>query len=373
MRKIMKQGFVVLSAIIAFASCKKEYHPINSNVPAVTTLNAPADQSTIALQPATGASIVFQWNASNTQDQVLYEVAFDKTGGDFSKPVYKVLSDGSGIQPQATITQKDLNTVAAAAGIASSSTGTLKWTVITSIATNVKIGTAVHTLQISRPAGFAVLPAAMYITGTATEGGDDITKAVAMKKTADGVFEAYTALQPGTYQLTDKPDASGTKYYIDANGIIQQGTSTTTVTAAKKPYRVDLDFTVATTKIVAIDSIGLFVSAYNTETAYLTYMGNGVWENPKIPVTFFQFSWGRDDRYKFILHTPAGLEYWGSENANNVPPAGQPADYFYLLPVTNDEWNNTYKFPPAADTHNVKIDVYFQASGDYTHTTTAFN
>jgi hypothetical protein len=155
--------------------------------------------------------------------------------------------------------------------------------------------------------------------------------------------------------------------------IIQQGSSTTTVIAAKKPYRIDLDFTVATTKTVAIDSIGLFVSAYNTETAYLTYMGNGVWENPKIPVTFFQFSWGRDDRYKFVLHTPAGLEYWGSENVNNNPPAGQPADYFYLLPVTNDEWNNTYKFPPAADTHNVKIDVDFQASGDYTHTTTAFN
>ena len=80
-----------------------------------------------------------------------------------------------------------------------------------------------------------------------------------------------------------------------------------------------------------------------------------------------------DDRYKFILHTANGLEYYGSSNVNNNPPAGQPASYFYLLPVTNDQWNNTYKFPPAVDTHNVKVDVYFQGNGTYTHTATVVN
>jgi len=373
MKKIVQLSFVVLSAIIAFTSCKKDDHALNTTVAPVNTLIAPTNQASISLQPATGASIVFQWNASTTQDLVLYEVAFDKADGDFSKPVYKVLADGSGVQAQATITQKDLNTIASLAGIASSSSGTLKWTVITSLATNAKVGTAVHTLQITRPAGFAVLPAAMYITGTATEGGTDITKAVAMKQTAAGVFELYTSLQPGTYQLTDQPNANGTKYYIDANGIIQLGNSTTTITAATKPYRINLDFTVATTKIVSIDSLGLYMSAYNTEIGQLSYIGNSTWEIAKLPVTFYQFSWGRDQRYKFILHTSAGLEYWGSTLANNVDPSGQPASYFFLVPVTNDQWNNTYKFPAAADTHNVKVDVYFQAASDYTHTATAFN
>jgi hypothetical protein len=212
----------------------------------------------------------------------------------------------------------------------------------------------------------------MYITGTATEGGADVTKAIAMKKTADGVFELYTSLQPGTYQLTDKPDASGTKYYVDAAGLIQLGSSATTVAAPVKPYRLDFDFTDATTKMMAIDTMGLYMSAYNTEIGQLSYIGNSTWEAAQVPVTFYQFSWGRDQRYKFILHTPAGLEYWGSTNANNVDPAGQPASYFYLVPVTNDQWNNTYKFPAAADMHNVKVDVYFQASGPYTHVVTAF-
>ncbi|MFI5157483.1 MAG: SusE domain-containing protein [Sphingobacteriales bacterium] len=374
MRRLIKSGFMVLLAIIAFASCKKNNYAINSSIAPVTSLTAPTDQTSISLEP-TGANIVFQWTPSSTQatSMVLYEVAFDKAGGDFSHPVYKILSDGSGVQSQATITQDTLNKVASYAGIASSSTGTLKWTVIASVAANTVVSSAKHTLQITRPAGFAVLPTALYLTGTATEGGADVTKAIAMKQTSAGVFEVYTSLQPGTYQLTDKPTAAGTKYYLDANGTIQLGSSTTTVTAATKAYRLNLDFNVATSTIVSIDSVGLYMSAYNTEIGKLGYIGNSTWEIAKLPVTFYQFSWGRDQRYKFILHTSAGLEYWGSTLQNNLDPAGQPASYFYTVPVTNDQWNNTYKFPAAADMHNVKVDVYFPATGTYMHTATAFN
>lgn len=375
MKTLNKLSFMVMLAIITFGSCKKDVRALDINVAPVAALSAPLDQASISLQPATGASIVFQWNATKAEDGdlVLYEVAFDKADGNFSNPVYKILSDGSGVQTQATITQKDLNKIASLTGIQSSSSGKLKWAVIVSKATNAKVSTETRTLQITRPAGFAIVPAMIYITGTATEAGDDVTKAIALKKTADGVFELYTSLKPGTYQLTDQPNSNGTKYFLDANGIIQLGNSTTTITAATQPYRLSFDFTIATSKIVAIQSLGLFMSAYNMEIGQLNYIGNSVWEAAKIPVTFYQFSWGRDERYKFILHTINGLEYYGSENVNNVAPAGQPVDYFYLLPVTNDQWNNTYKFDPAADTHNVKVDVYFKASAPYTHTATPFN
>jgi hypothetical protein len=374
MRRYIKSGIMALLAITVFASCKKNNYALNSTVAPVTSLTAPTDQTSISLQ-TTGANIIFQWAPSTTQatSMVLYEVAFDKAGGDFSHPVYKILSDGSGVQSQATITQDTLNKVASYAGIASSSSGTLKWAVFASVATNEVVSTVTHTLQITRPAGFAVLPAAMYITGTATEGGADVTKAIVMKQTAAGVFELYTSLQPGTYQLTDKPTDAGTKYYLDNNGMIQLGSSTTTVTAATKAYRLKLDFNVATSNIVSIDSLGLYMSAYNTEIGMLGYIGNSTWEIAKLPVTFYQFSWGRDQRYKFILHTSAGLEWWGSTMLNNLDPAGQPASYFYLVPVDNDQWDSTYKFPAAADTHNVKVDVYFPATGTYTHTATAFN
>ncbi|MDB4923368.1 SusE domain-containing protein [Mucilaginibacter sp.] len=375
MKTLIKLSFAVLLAVVAFTSCKKDTRSLNLGLTPVSILNEPSDQADIKIQPITGSSLVFKWNAAQAADGdlVLYEIAFDKADGNFSKPVYKTVSDGSGVQAQATITQKDLNKIAALAGVASSSSGKIKWAVIASKATNAMLSTMTRSLTIERPAGFAILPTAMYLTGTATESGADVTKAIPLKKTADGLFELYTSLKAGTYQLTDKPDASGTKYYLNASNVIQQGTSSTTVSGATKTYRLSYDFNVATTDATEIQSVGLYMSAYNDEIGQLAYIGNSTWEAAKIPVTFYQFSWGRDERFKYIIHTPAGLEYYGSENANNDAPAGKPADYFYLLPVTNDQWNNTYKFDPAADTHNVKVDVYFQATGPYRYTATAFN
>jgi hypothetical protein len=334
----------------------------------VSTLGSPSDAASIKLEPATGASLVFKWSATQAADGdlVLYEIAFDKAGGNFSKPVYKVVSDGSGVQAQATITQKDLNKIASLAGIDASSTGQVKWAVIASKATNTKLSTTTRTLSIERPAGFAVLPDALFLTGSATEGG-----AIPLKKTADGIFEVYTSLQAGTYQLTDKADGSGTKFYVDATGLIKQGSDATTISGATKVFRLDYDFNVATTQFTEIQSMGLYMSAYGTEIGQLTYKGGGTFEAASIPIVFYQFSWGRDERYKYALHTAAGVEYYGSENLNNnnYPPSVTP-DYFYLLPVTNDQWNNTYKFDHAADNKSIKVDAYFKADGPYTQVIT---
>ena len=363
-------------ALLLITSCKKDIKTLDLNITPVSSLAAPADNSDIQLQPATGANIVFQWSPALTPDSglILYEVVFDKADGDFSNPLYKILADGSGVQTQATVSQKDLNKIAALAGIQASSSGKIKWGVLASKATNAKISTQIRTLQIDRPAGFATVPDSLFIFGTATEAGSDPSNGIPLKKTADGVFEIYTSLTAGSYLLTDQRNANGNEYYIDVNNnnIIKLGNTPTEITGATKAYRLDFDFNVATSEATEIQSIGLYQSANNAEIGQLTYAGNSTWQIDTLSVVFVQFSWGRDDRYKFIMHTPAGLEYWGSQNANNVSPAGQPASYFYLLPVTNDQWNNTYKFDPSADNHSVKVDIYFKASGPYTHTVNVF-
>ncbi len=372
--KNIRQGLLATLTVLLIASCKKDIKPLDLTLTPVSNLTAPADNADIQLQPATGGNIVFQWSAAQTPDSgvVLYEVAFDKADGDFTKPLYKILADGSGIQTQATVSQKDLNKIAALAGIEASSSGKVKWAVLASKATNSKISTETRTLQIERPAGFATVPDSLFLFGTATEAGNDPSNAIPLKKTGDGVFELYTSLTAGSYLLTDQRNASGTEYYIDVNNnnIIKLGNTPTEVAGATKAYRLSYDFNVATSQETEIQSIGLYQSANNAEIGQLSYIGNSTWQIDSLPVVFVQFSWGRDDRYKFIVHTPSGLEYFGSQNANNVPPAGQPASYFYLFPVTNDQWNNTYKFDPSADNHSVKVDVYFNANGPYTHKVT---
>ncbi len=373
----MKNISLSLLASLAFlliSSCKKDIKSLDLTITPVSTLAAPADNSDIQLQPATGASIVFQWSRAQTPDSglILYEVAFDKADGDFSNPIYKILADGSGVQTQATVSQKDLNKIAALAGIKASSSGKIKWGILASKATNAKISAETRTLQIERPAGFATVPDSLFIFGTATEAGSDPANAIPLKKTADGVFELYTSLGTGSYLLTDQRNANGNEYYIDLNSsnIIKSGNTPTEITGTTKAYRLRYDFNVATSEATVIESIGLYQSANNAEIGQLTYAGNSIWQIDSLPVVFVQFSWGRDDRYKFFMHTSAGVEYYGSTNADNVPPAGQPPSYFYLVPVTNDQWSNTYKFDPSADNHSVKVDAYFKAGGPYTHKVT---
>jgi hypothetical protein len=288
-------------------------------------------------------------------------------------PVYQTVSDGSGQQTQATISQKEMNKIASLAGIAASSSGKVLWTVIASKGANQKPASVFRTLVLERPAGFAEPPDSLYLTGTATEGGDQIASAVPFKKVSDGVFELYTSLKAGTYQLSDKRGNGGATYYVDTHNMIQKGSATTQVSGAAKAYRLTCDFNVASFQQVEIQSIGLYMAAYNKEIGQLSYTGNSTWNIDSLPVVFMQFSWGRDDRYKYILHTSSGLEYWGSKNADNVPPAGQPASYFYLVPVTSDQWNNTFKFDPAADGHQVDVQVFFQSTGPYTQQVTYLN
>jgi hypothetical protein len=369
MKKIMKLAGVMLLVIIAVSSCKKDDHPLDFNFTPIAGLATPEDNAVVKLDPSSSADVLFKWNPASTDDGgvILYEFLLDKEGGDFSKPVYKTMSGNNGVYAQISITHKDLTNIANSVGIAASSTGKLKWMVIASKGTN-KVPSPSRTLILERSAGFTEYPADLFITGSATEGGTDLSKAIKLKKTSDGAFEIYTSLKSGDYILTDKNTDGGKKYYID-NGVIKEGATPVTVSGVAKAYRLNFDFSSAAFKSVEIQSIGLFMSAYSKEIGTLNYIGNGVFEAPSIAVEFFQFSWGRDERYKFIIHTASGLEYVGSKAKDNGSPAGQPASYFYLNPTTNDQWDFTYKFDPSADKKNVKVDVMLQPNA-YTHKVT---
>ena len=100
----------------------------------VNQLYEPTDGKEVVLQSSASASLFFEWESAKAEDSgaPLYEVVFDKEGGDFSKPIYKVLSDNGGSLSYATISHKTLNKVGAAAGLNSGETGTLVWTVMAS-------------------------------------------------------------------------------------------------------------------------------------------------------------------------------------------------------------------------------------------------
>lgn len=372
MKNIFK--FLQLSILLVLAAgCDKSSRDINLNITEVTTFYAPNDNIFVKLEPSGSASVGFEWEQAKAEDGtlVMYEVAFDKEGGDFSQPVYKMSSDGNGVQNKLTLSHKDLNRIANMAGIGSLETGKIKWTVLAYKGTNVKPSPVSRTIEVERPAGFAEIPNEIFITGSATEFGTDAANAQKLKFVEPGVFEIYTSLKEGEYNFISKNDGSGNSFYIDGSVLRENGEANSPA-ATEAVYRIRLDFNNAAVSMQEVKSLGYWFSPHNSILAELNYEGNGVFKAGNVPIEFKQEGWGRDERYKFRMTLMDGgneiIEDWGSENRDNSRPDNNtPASWYRIFKYSPNQWDYTFKFQTEADMKNVDMIVYFSPNADYTH------
>lgn len=373
MKQFIQSYFGYCLVLLAFAACDKDKNLDHTAVTPVKNFFTPENNRFVKLQPASQASVVFEWEQAKAEDGglVMYEIAFDKEGGDFSKPVYKMVSDNAGVMNKGTVTHKILNTVAKLAGIPSSSTGKLIWTVYSSKGINAQKAELSRTIELERPAGIDPIPSDVFITGTATEGGADLSAALPLKQIDNGVFEIYTSLKPGTYSFADRKTGTPVTFSIDGNSVKEGGN--TTVAGTTKPYRLTLDFNNASATRTEIKDVGLFFSPNNSIAFTLNYTAGGVWKAENKLIVFKQESWGRDERYKFRFTVNDGTgdktEWKGSSNADNQrPTSGSPASYWFVLPINNnDQWNYAFKYQTEADNKNCDVLLNMTTGGPYSH------
>lgn len=371
MKTIIKLG-ILSFVLLLISSCNKD-DEINLNVSAVKTLYEPTDGKTVVLQSSASATLYFEWEPALAEDggMVLYEVAFDKEGGDFSKPIYKTASDNNGGYNYATITHSQINKIAQYAGIESSATGKIIWTVFSTKGVNEVKAEKYRTLEITRLAGFAELPVDVYVTGAGSEGGSDLTNASIMKAIASGEYEIYTKLTSSeSYYFTDANSGTPRQFYIE-NGVLIEGTSTSTVDTTAV-YRINLDFNSGSSVITQISDIQLYFCPNDDFVFSHEYQGNGIWKASSQPITFKQEDWGRDERYKFMMTTINSSgetveEWWGTPNTDSRPTADSPASYYYLYEVDDSQWDGKFKFADEMDSALVDVTIYFQATDEYTH------
>ena len=168
--KITKVVALFTTLAIIF-SCTEDMEYRDTAVSPVNQLYEPISGKSVELVASATASLFFEWEAAKAEDSgsPLYEIVFDKEGGNFSNPLYKVLSDNNGARNYATISHKTLNKIGAAAGLNSGETGTIIWTVIASRGLSTAMSNVSHKLTITRMLGLQ-RSISIILTGEATEG-----------------------------------------------------------------------------------------------------------------------------------------------------------------------------------------------------------
>lgn len=348
-KKIIKSTIIAFLAI-AIAGCndKTEMSTHDLEVSAVERLYDPGSGEVLLLTAT--AEQHFEWEPARAADggMVSYEVIFDKTNGDFSEPIFRQVSNENGKATSATISHKTLNSIAAKAGIEAEQEGSFKWTVVASKGGPIApLGIQINILTVKRLAGFAELPEAVYVTGTATEAGADIANAMVMKQVADGEFEIFTRLTGGaSYNFVDSRSSETRRTFYTDGSVVKEGTTNTSVSETGI-YHIYLDFTTGGWSIRSIQQLALFINS-SQQLVVLDYVGNGVWER----LNFTPNSDG-DDRYKFRmwdgtapdLTRQSATSEWRSFSPNDSRPGPNPnANWYWMREVIETppiaQWTN---------------------------------
>lgn len=369
MKNSLLIALLAIVSLATFIGCTKNKELDHLKVSPVANLFSPANNKFIKLDPKSGTQ-TFEWQQARAEDGglVMYEVLFDKEDGDFSHPVYASPSNNNGAATKLTLTDAQLNKIAEAAGINPTNTGKIKWTVWASKGINVEKGAPVSILELERPAGFTEIPADLYITGSATEAGADLSKAIKMKKLSSTSYEIITSLKDGEYFFVDRNTGTPMKFSNSNGDIIVDGTTPVTGT---KVYRIVVDFEKITVDVKEIRRVEYYFSP-DDRYIQMAYAGNSMYKLTTT-VTFKQENWGRDERYKFVMvFNDNGADEFvrlSSANRDNQrPTATTPLSYWEFGSYDADRWNYTFKFATEADGKEVDIIADFSPSLDkYTH------
>ena len=372
MKRIFLHITFIISLIVISVSCSSEGEVRDLGVTPVNTLYEPVDGRTLVLQSSASAMLYFEWEPARAEDSgvVLYEVAFDNADGDFSNPIFVIASDNNGRSNHATLSHKQLNQIAAAAGIESAEEGTLKWTVFSSKGINPVKAKQERTITLTRLAGLANIPDQLFISGPATELGSDISNSIKMKKINDGEFEIYTKLKGGeNFQFVSNNSGEPLTFSLSGEKLIEGGTSTVENTGIYKYY---LDFNIGSFTVKEITKVNLYL-CWSQRKIELPYKGLGIWELTNHTITGLTGNDNSDDRYKFRMESSAGETEWRSPG-NDSKPSGADA-YYYMVEKNNvDQWTNgeVWKSPSTTGWSDKTYDFIFSLNSEieYTHNLT---
>ena len=378
MKKIYRTIIFCLTVLLCLNACKEAEVAVDHTT-VLTQFAYKTENMQLTLNPDSKDTIRLEWEKSKAADysSVFYQVLFIAENGDFATPLYTEIPTNFGHDNFVIFSNKQMNVIAERLGIKSAQSGTIKWKVKATNGIVDLLNTDFKTITVQRPVGYAESPLDIYMLGTAASVGDDLTKAIKLKRTATGEFEIFTNLIPGDYYFVDNTTGTHRRFTLDGLTLLEDATKTSAITT-ENVYRIHLSFNQATASQSVIESVGLWYVPANNVIATLTYKGNSTWEALNTYIEFIAdpITKINDQRYKFRIteKTTAGTtttSYLGSTIIkNSVPTTASPLSYFFIVqeqvPSVSDY---TFKFPTDMNKKNVSVTLMLQPSLDqYTHT-----
>jgi len=372
----MKKIIWIFSLAILLAGCNQEYE-FSTAFTTPTVLNSP---DSVIIDVASQSNIVLSWTGGGAAiGDVIYQVLFDKVGGDFSNPVYTTLSD-LGAEPQWTITHALLNTIARKAGVAPASTGDIIWTVSASKGGDVKLANLSKQVSVTRGGGIDYTGNTLYLFGTATENSG---AGLEMRRAADGIFIIYTKadVNGNIFFKSSQTDVDAFTCYADANGKIMEGAGTYDITANAEGeiYRITVDMNTQKIAIDKISDIRVIWGATYDVIGNLTYQGNGILKADNCEVKFIMtsrpetnppswLSW-IEERYYFIANVNGTDKCWGRrDGVSPERPTGSETMAFYELEEFSwTQWDHLWKMSGSLDLKKCTITINTNKNGLMVH------
>ena len=250
------------------------------------TLSQPSSNASIVLDDAEPAAKVrFTWTPATTTNRFVvgYKVVLvPAASADLSNPILTITPTNAGKDLFAEATAAQIDYALWARCYPAGAAAGLKWAVISKAIE--KEAVASQAISFTR---FETdyMPSTLFLTGTATEKGADVTQAIAMRAKVDSdeeptnVFDVYTTLTEGaTYQFRDQ-GIEQSRVYGGNDGTLQ-GCGPAITAPATGQYRITVDLNDNTYELLKIDKWSLVGDAVEGGwggDVPLTYQGNSVW------------------------------------------------------------------------------------------------
>ncbi|WP_210462926.1 SusE domain-containing protein [Rufibacter roseolus] len=283
--------FQLLALLFVVGACEEQdnIEPVGNWELSAPVLANPAENATITLDQASpNATTRFEWAPAMSSKNygVTYRLVIDSAANaDFSTPILSMPTGNGGKNLFITPTAVQIDQALSMAGYDANAVAQLKWAVVAQSLSKETVS-AGKPISIKRFVN-ETHPDRLYISGTATEKGADVSQAIQMRplKDANGnrtnVFEVYTRLtEGGTFRFYSQQNATSVVYGAGTDGVLRKKGAPIAAPGAGT-YRITVDLNTNKISFLKIDrwSVigGAFAGGWNTEEP-LAYQGNGVWK-----------------------------------------------------------------------------------------------